>query len=253
MMRNCYKFIGIFILWGFVMPAWAAALTETIQQIKNSVVAVGTFQADRVPQSHFLGTGFAVGNGQIIATNAHVVSSALDAVHFETFAVFLREQNNIKRFNVELMALDPVHDLALLKLTQGRLPPLTLSQKPVQEGQTIAFTGFPIGMVLGLYPVTHRGIISAITPVAIPTFNAKQLNAKIIRALKDPFTVYQLDATAYPGNSGSPVFDTDTGEVLGLINKVFVKETKESVLSNPSGITYAIPADYLKTLMEQKN
>ena len=53
--------------------------------------------------------------------------------------------------------------------------------------------------------------------------------------------VFQLDATAYPGNSGSLLYDPETGEVVGIINKLFVKESKEVVLEKPSGITYAIP------------
>jgi serine protease Do len=61
--------------------------------------------------------------------------------------------------------------------------------------------------------------------------------------------VFQLDATAYPGNSGSPVFDPDTGEVIGIINMVLVKAGKESVLAQPSGITYAIPASHLATMI----
>jgi len=64
-----------------------------------------------------------------------------------------------------------------------------------------------------------------------------------------PFRVYQLDATAYPGNSGSPLYDPETGEVLGVMNMVFVKSTKENVLSDPSGISYAIPVEYLQRLL----
>jgi S1-C subfamily serine protease len=61
-----------------------------------------------------------------------------------------------------------------------------------------------------------------------------------------------LDATAYPGNSGSPVFDVDTGEVIGIINMVFIKGSKEAALSQPSGITYAIPSIHLKDLLSQR-
>ncbi|MCK5189814.1 MAG: trypsin-like peptidase domain-containing protein, partial [Methylococcales bacterium] len=121
----------------------------------------------------------------------------------------------------------------------------------VREGQPITFTGYPIGMVLGLFPVTHRGIISAISPIVIPTLRSQQLNAKLLRRLKEPFNVYQLDATAYPGNSGSPVYDAETGHVIGIVNKVFVKESKENVLSKPSGITYAIPIRYLNDLLKK--
>ena len=63
------------------------------------------------------------------------------------------------------------------------------------------------------------------------------------------FRVYQLDATAYPGNSGSPLYDPASGEVLGVMNMVFVKSTKENVLSDPSGISYAIPVEYLQRLL----
>ena len=61
--------------------------------------------------------------------------------------------------------------------------------------------------------------------------------------------MFQLDATAYPGNSGSPLYHPQTGRVVGVINKVFVKETTENVLKDPSGITYAIPARYAEALM----
>ncbi|HRP66964.1 MAG TPA: S1C family serine protease, partial [Thauera sp.] len=131
------------------------------------------------------------------------------------------------------------------------LPALRLARAGgVQEGQTVAFTGFPIGNVLGMTPVTHRGIVAAITPIGIPQANARDLNPALIRRLaNDVFRVYQLDATAYPGNSGSPLYDPASGEVIGVLNMVFVKSTKESVLSDPSGISYAIPVEYLHRLL----
>ena len=71
--------------------------------------------------------------------------------------------------------------------------------------------------------------------------------------LQKVFLIYQLDATAYPGNSGSPMYRSDTGVVVGVINKVFVAETKESVLSKPSGISYAIPVIHLRKLAAKSN
>jgi len=61
--------------------------------------------------------------------------------------------------------------------------------------------------------------------------------------------IYQLDAIAYPGNSGSPMYDPKSGEVIGVINKVLVKDTKESALSSPTGISYAIPVKYVHKLI----
>jgi S1-C subfamily serine protease len=71
--------------------------------------------------------------------------------------------------------------------------------------------------------------------------------------LEKKFMIYQLDITAYPGNSGSPLYDAHSGEVVGILNKVFVKESKEKVLEKPSGISYAIPIKYLLQLGTRKN
>ena len=123
----------------------------------------------------------------------------------------------------------------------------------VREGQSIAFMGFPIGGALGFSPVTHRGMVSSITAIALPTANSQQLNARTIASLRSgSFDIFQLDATAYPGNSGGPMFDTDSGEVLGVINMVFVKGTKESALTNPSGISYAIPSKFILQLLQKR-
>ena len=71
--------------------------------------------------------------------------------------------------------------------------------------------------------------------------------------LKKPELVYQLDATAYPGNSGSPVYTVEDGKVVGVINKVFVSQGKESALSAPSGISYAIPVKHVNALLKKQN
>ena len=81
--------------------------------------------------------------------------------------------------------------------------------------------------------------------------SAGQISIKMLKSLRNPYLVYQLDATAYPGNSGSAMYDQKTGEVVGVINKVFVQETKEAVIEKPSGITYAIPVKYLHQLLQE--
>jgi S1-C subfamily serine protease len=122
----------------------------------------------------------------------------------------------------------------------------------VREGETLYFTGFPIGTVLGLFPATHHGMVSALTPIAIAPATASELDPKLVRRLsKGSFQVFQLDGTAYPGNSGSPLYEGDSGDVVGIINMVFVKGTKEAALTAPSGITYAIPATYLQELVRR--
>jgi S1-C subfamily serine protease len=82
---------------------------------------------------------------------------------------------------------------------------------------------------------------------------SRQLNVTMLKKLETPYDVFQLDATAYPGNSGSPLYDIDSGKVIGIINKVFVQGSKENAISNPSGISYAIPSEHIKQLLNQKN
>ena len=72
----------------------------------------------------------------------------------------------------------------------------------------------------------------------------------MMKRLNNVSFIYQLDAIAYPGNSGSPLYDPRTGEVIGVINKVLVKDTKESALSSPTGISYAIPIRFVIELLK---
>jgi S1-C subfamily serine protease len=73
----------------------------------------------------------------------------------------------------------------------------------------------------------------------------------VVQLQRSPFSIYQLDGTAYPGNSGSPLYDPETGQVLGVINMVFVKGLKETAITAPSGITYAIPVRHVQELLER--
>ena len=226
---------------------------DTIERVKRSVVAVGTFQRTRTPAFQFMGTGFAIGDGMHIATNFHVLPALVNTEQREALVVLLPVPGEVPQFReVQRVSSDPAHDLAIVKILNGAaLAPLGLQQAGrVRDGETYLFTGYPIGSVLGPFPVTHRAMIASITPIAIPTARADQLDANTIRRLSTgPFPIYQLDATAYPGNCGSPLYDPATGDVVGVLNMVFVKATKESVLSQPSGISYAIPVGHLARLV----
>lgn len=239
-----------------VAPVRAQAARSAIERVKPSVVAVGTLQRTRTPPFRFLGTGFAVGDGRLIATNAHVLPALLGAGAEPEFLAVLppgRDAGAARAVEAVRVAVDEDHDLALLRLASGALPPLALAAgDAVGEGDQLLFTGFPIGAVLGPFPVTHRAMVAAVTPIAIPPPSAGALEPRVVRRLQSgAFPVYQLDATAYPGNSGSPLYDPASGEVVGILNMVFVKGLKESALAQPSGISYAIPVRHLRALLER--
>ncbi|MDO8064829.1 serine protease [Janthinobacterium sp. SUN206] len=228
-----------------------APLAQTIARIKPSIVGVGSLQKTRTPPMNFIGTGFVTGDGLSVLTCAHVIQKLLDANPNEVIGI-LTGQGEAAQFRpARVQALDTEHDLALLRLAGAPLPALVLGDAAtVREGQAMAFTGFPLGTLLGLHHVTHRATVSSLTPVVMPSENAQRLDIRRLAQLqKAPYTVFQLDATAYPGSSGSPLFDPETGLVYGIVNMVYVKGLKEAAISAPSGITYAIPGSYMQTLL----
>lgn len=233
-------------------PSARADIVELLPRIKPAVVGVGSFHPLQSPRIKLLGTGFAVADGRHVVTNAHVPPATVEREKGESLAVFLRGAEGVEVRKAENVASDPERDLALLRIEGSPLPALRLGDASrAREGQLYYFTGYPIGAVLGLYPATHRAGLAAIAPVFSQPAAVRQLTPRLIRRAEDSFTIFQLDATAYPGNSGSPLYDGASGEVIAVINSVFVKGAKENALRDPSGITYAIPVQYVQALLER--
>ncbi|NOX35338.1 MAG: serine protease [Deltaproteobacteria bacterium] len=222
-----------------------ASLIETI---KPSIVAVGTYYFNDIPKASYLGTGFIIKGGKKLVTNFHVISGLIEKKRLSYLRIFHKNLPE-KGVKVKIIAKDEFHDLAVLSHEGDILPALKIGDSSnVREGYRVVFTGYPIGFILGLNPTTHTGIISSIAPLIRPSPSARIINGELIRHLSKPYDIFQIDATAYPGNSGSPVCRISTGEVIGVINKVFVKGRKEHALTEPTGITYAIPSNFIKAL-----
>ncbi|WP_159816993.1 S1 family peptidase [Colwellia sp. 20A7] len=251
-----FKFFFIVLLLVTLAPLGEAKaeFVEVVAKVKPSVVGIGIHTPTSRPQNILRGTGFVIGDGHYIVTNAHVLPTELDESLLQKMAVFIGSGKKAKVRQAEIIVTSELYDLAILKLSGSALPAMTLADEKFRgDGTYVAFTGFPIGTVLGLYPVTHRGMIASTTPTVVPAQAAEQINLKMLKRMRNPYLAYQLDATAYPGNSGSAMYDMKTGKVLGVINKVFVQTTKEAVISHPSGITYAIPVKYLHQILRENN
>lgn len=254
-----WRWFGILQVAAFVLlapltalahPGIAEQLPQMVNVVKGSLVGVGTFQALRRPPVELKGSGFIVQGGLHVITNYHVVPTGIDSAANERLVVIVGNGRKYSDRDAKVVAVDAEHDLALLAIEGEPLPPVRLGKGGLlPEGTPIALTGYPIGSVLGVYPVTHTGIVAAITPIKIPQADSRYLDAEMI--LRSPFDVYQLDATAFPGNSGSPVYDIRTGRVEAILNSTFVKETKERALSEPTGISFAIPVIYVHELLKK--
>lgn len=245
------QLLSAWLLLLFSLPS-VADLPSSIARVKPSVVGMGTYSPIRSPSSRLLGTGFIVGDGRHLVTCAHVIGAELKEKRHERLVAFVGTGAQPEMREIKVEAVDKKHDLAILSISGAPLPAVEMGDSTrVREGEMLAFTGFPIGAVLGLFPATHRGIVAAITPLVTPVGSSRTLSAKQIRQLDNPYKIFQLDATAYPGNSGSPLYLRDSASVIGVVSMVFVKDVKESVLEHPSGITYAIPSIYVIELMKK--
>lgn len=246
--------MGIAIYFLLTVDSVGHDLVDVVKKVKPSVVGIGVYTPLGQPRNSLHGSGFVVADGRYVMTNHHVISKELDLGKQQELVVFVGSGKTATVRKAKLIGASQYHDLALLKIEGSPLPAVKLgTDQHYPEGSLVGFTGFPIGSILGLYPVTHRGIIASVTPVVIPVPDTRQLSLAMLKQMKNPYMVYQLDATAYPGNSGSALYDAASGVVIGVINKVFVQDVKEGAISNPSGITYAIPVKHVRALLQQHN
>jgi S1-C subfamily serine protease len=93
-------------------------------------------------------------------------------------------------------------------------------------------------------------MIASHAPVVMPAPNASTLDSRVIQGIKaSSFLLFQLDATTFPGHSGSPLYDAASGDVVGIVNMGFVKGTKDTAIGQPSGISFAVPIQHLQELI----
>ncbi len=237
----------------------AGDLRALVRRNKGAVLPVGTYSPTDSPRFGFRGSGFVVaGQGgahsRLVATNFHVLPDGAEDSAAIRMAVWVGSGESPPWRLARVVATDRFRDLALLEVDGPSMAGLVLAaDDTVQEGQAIALMGFPIGSVLGYSVVTHRGIVSSITAAALPAANARQLDPRAVSRLREGnFQLLQLDATAYPGNSGGPVFDVESGQVVGVLSSGLVKAGRESALSSPTGITYAVPVAPLRALLRPR-
>ncbi|MEI8592639.1 serine protease [Photobacterium sp. Hal280] len=120
-----------------------AALPDVIAKIKPSVVGVGTYNKLATPRANLIGTGFVVGDGTLVATNNHVVPTAIEVDRSTGFVVFVGTGTSPDVRTATVVARDSEHDLALLKITGSPLPSLSLSPARCVKVRSTASRAFP--------------------------------------------------------------------------------------------------------------
>ncbi|HHP7230521.1 MAG TPA: HhoA/HhoB/HtrA family serine endopeptidase [Xenococcaceae cyanobacterium] len=164
------------------------------------------------------GSGFIISQDGRLITNAHVVEGS------KTVKVTLRDG---QIHQGEVVGVDPVTDVAVLKIDATNLPTVTLGKA---ENLTPGEWAIAIGNPLGLDNTVTVGIISAIdrssSQVGVPD--------KRVRFI-------QTDAAINPGNSGGPLLNAQ-GEVVGI---------NTAIRADAQGLGFAIPIETAQRIADQ--
>lgn len=153
-----------------------------------------------------------------IVTNAHVVR----AFGGKTLSLQLADQRAVQG---SLIAVDPEHDLAALRVRASALQPAQIGDSTkLRVGELVLAVGHPFGRVGAL----TLGVVAARAPAdpalrlepVEPTRDALKRPAAdgstpAERERRQGFDFIQADIRLYPGNSGGPLADA-RGRVVGV-------------------------------------
>ncbi len=208
-------FIIVFL--GFVpTQSRATDIIADASRYTIQVLTVTDYGFGRETRGTSRGAGFLIDRerGWII-TNAHVVKKSPSRVRISF--------HNHPYINAEKLYIDNHLDLAILQIDVNRIPPeaipaqLNCSITPNPGTAVIAY-GHPWGLI---YTAT-RGIISG----------SKTL---------DGSEHLQTDAAVNPGNSGGPLIDAQSGQVVGI---------NSSGLRDTAGLNFAVPVPFACTIRD---
>ncbi len=179
----------------------------------------------RVSTPRGQGSGFIIDDeGGYVVTNYHVIAEERKI----NVTVFRRDGSELAREtigDVEIAAFTPAMDLALLRLPAAARKGLKHVIIGESAKMAVGDAVFAIGSPLGLERSVSEGIIS-------------MRNRQV-----DGLIYIQTTAAINPGNSGGPLFN-ERGEVIGITNmKAMYAE----------GLAFAIPVDYLKDFLQNRD
>jgi S1-C subfamily serine protease/regulator of sirC expression with transglutaminase-like and TPR domain len=192
-------------------PAETPSIEALTAAAMKSVVVIKHFGRDGKEDG--VGAGFVISEDGLIATSLHVVGEARP--------ISVQFADGKRQEVTEVFASDRNFDLAILRVTAGKLPALPLGDSDaLKQGASVIALGNP----LGLEHSVVRGVVSA-------------------RREMDGVEMIQVAIPIEPGNSGGPLLDLK-GRVHGIL-------TLKSAMTRNLG--FAMPGNLLKALLDKPN
>lgn len=206
----------------------SSAIIDTVNKVSSSVVSIQqkttvTNIFGQTYEAQGGGTGFIITNDGLILTNKHVVSDAS-----ATYTVVL---SSGKTYDAKVQSLDPVKDMAVIKIDAKDLPVVELGDSDsLKVGQWVVALGNALGRFENSVTV---GVISARNR----TIEASDSSGSSAETLNN---MLQTDAAINSGNSGGPLVNLK-GQVVGM---------NTAMASGAQSIGFAIPINDAKSAID---
>ncbi len=202
------------------------AVVAVAEQASPAVVTITTdssgdrgFGPFSMPSSG-VGSGFVFDADGLILTNVHVIEDAAGGTADSIIVTF----QDGTELPATVVATDPTHDLAVIRVEATGLPTLALGDSSsLQVGQLTIAIGSPLGTFT---ETVTSGILSA-------TGRTIEVGSEFSRSTTTMTDLLQTDAAINEGNSGGPLLDA-SGAVIGV---------NVAVAASAQGIGFAVPID----------
>ncbi|MBB4085354.1 S1C family serine protease [Sphingomonas carotinifaciens] len=193
--------LAFVFLVGLAVPARADDIAAAARGVVR-VVTIAVVDDQVAGFGH--GSGFAVAPNRIV-TNAHVVELA--ERYPDNVVVGIVPSEGSKSYQGRVVAYDARRDLALIEITEARLPPVALYTGPVAEGNAVIALGYPGNVDLA----TAQSAADYIRPLSPVRSQGVASGRRSLTGIE----VLLHTASIARGNSGGPLLDP-CGRVIGV-------------------------------------
>ena len=172
------------------------------------------------------GTGFYVSDLGHIITNSHVVDGCQN--------IKIQSKGNI--IDTTLLGVDPKINLAVLKVGIRPKQHFAVSDIPAQELDEIIMAGHLFGDSVGSTIKFTKGIVSSLS------------------GMDDDYSQIQIDGALQPGNSGGPIIDQFTGNIVAVaVEKLDYKKGLKDFGVVAGNTSFGIKASSVRNIMRGNN